>query len=135
MLGSCYLFDVFRLTFSLQTAAAATLYGVLTDGFGEAAVARDMPEPFELPSLDSCQRRFLCANEEADLALHPVVGFLLQAGDAEKVPHVCRLQSRDLFLQVRKQDPRLTEEDGDDERIVQLEFACQANSVASRGPV
>ena len=61
-----------------------TLQGALKNGFGETAVACDMPEPFKLPSLDSCQKRFLWTNKGVDLALHPVVGLVLQVGDAEK---------------------------------------------------
>ena len=52
------------------------------DGFEEAVVTRDMTKPCELPSLDSCQKRFLWAHKEVDLAPHPVVGLVLQVGDA-----------------------------------------------------
>ena len=59
------------------------------DGFEEAVVTRDMTKPCELPtkpcelpSLDSCQNRFLWAHKEVDLAPHPVVGLVLQVGDA-----------------------------------------------------
>ena len=47
----------------------------------------DIPEPCELPSLDSCQKRFLWTRKEADLVPHPVVGLALQVGDSEKFPH------------------------------------------------
>ena len=47
--------------------------GVLRNGLGEAVVACDMPEPCEFPSLDSCQKRFLWAHKEVDLAPRPVV--------------------------------------------------------------
>ena len=43
------------------------------DGFGEAVVACDMPEPRNFLSLDSCQKRFLGPQKEVDPALHPVV--------------------------------------------------------------
>ena len=49
-------------------------------------VACDMPETDTFPSLDSCQKRFLWTQKEADLAPHPVVGLVLQVGDAEKFP-------------------------------------------------
>ena len=53
-------------------------------GFGDAVVARGMPEPREFPSLDSCQKKFLWANKVVDLAQHQVVGLVLQGGNAEK---------------------------------------------------
>ena len=63
-----------------------TLQGALKNGFGEAPVACDMPEPCKLPSLDSCQKRFLWTHKGVDLALHLVVGLVLQVGDTEKFP-------------------------------------------------
>ena len=36
----------------------------------ESVVVCDMPEPWELPSLDSCQMKFLWAHKEVDLVLH-----------------------------------------------------------------
>ena len=47
-------------------------------------MACDMPEPCKFPSLDSCQKRFLWTHKEVVLALHPVIGPVLQVGDAEK---------------------------------------------------
>ena len=44
-------------------------------------MARHMPEPCKLQSLDSCQKRFLWTHKEVDLAPHPVVGLVLQVGD------------------------------------------------------
>ena len=41
--------------FSMPTTASPGLLGALMDAFGEAVVARDMPEPRQFPSLDSCQ--------------------------------------------------------------------------------
>ena len=49
-------------------------------------MACDVPEPCKFLSLDSCQKRFLWTNKEVDLAPHPVVGLVLQAGDEEKFP-------------------------------------------------
>ena len=43
-----------------------------------------MPEPCKFPSLDSCHRKFVWAREKVDLAPHPVVGLVLQVGEAEK---------------------------------------------------
>ena len=74
------------------------LQGVLTDGFGEAVVARDIPEPRDLQSLDSCQERSLWVHKEVDLAPHPVVGLVLKEGDAEKFPQALGLESLDHFI-------------------------------------
>ena len=81
----CPLLDVGHQAFSLQ--------GALKDGFGEAAVVCDMPEPCKFPSLDSCQKRFLRTHKEVDLALNPVVGPVLQAGDVKKFPHALAFES------------------------------------------
>ena len=66
--------------------ALPTLTVALKDGFGEAVVACDMPEPCKFPCLDSCQKRFLWTHTGIDLAPHPVVGLVLQVEDAEKFP-------------------------------------------------
>ena len=58
--------------------ASPTLQGALKDGFGEAVVVCDMPNPCKLLSLDSCQQRFLSTKKEVDLAQHPVIGLALQ---------------------------------------------------------
>ena len=55
----CPLFDVVRPAFPLPTTASPTLQGAPKDGFGEAVVACDVPEPCKFPSLDSCQKKFL----------------------------------------------------------------------------
>ena len=44
----------------------------------------DMPKPYKFPFLDSCKKRFLQTHNEVDLALHPVVGLVLQVGNTEK---------------------------------------------------
>ena len=44
----CPLFDVVHPAFPLPTTASPALRGVLKDGFGEAVVAFDMPEPFKI---------------------------------------------------------------------------------------
>ena len=56
----CPLFDVvYSSPFLLPTMASPTLQGALKDGFGEAVVICDMPEPCKFLSIDSCQKRFL----------------------------------------------------------------------------
>ena len=64
-------FDVVHPAFPLPTTAPTSLRGALKDGFGEAVMACDVPEPCKLPSLDSCQKRFLWTHKKADLAPHP----------------------------------------------------------------
>ena len=61
--------------------ASPTLQGAMKNGFGEAVLACDMPEPCKFSSLDSCQERSLWTHKEVDLAPHLVVGLLLQVGD------------------------------------------------------
>ena len=57
----------------------------------------NMPEPYKFPSLDSCQKRFLWTHREVDHILHPVVGLVLQVGDAEKFPQAQGFESLDPF--------------------------------------
>ena len=86
-------------------------------------------------SLGSSQKRFLWTHEEC-LALHPVVGLVLQAGDVTS-PHGLGFKGLDPFLRVRKQGLCFTAigVDGDDRRLVDLELACKAESVALPDPV
>ena len=92
----CPLFDVVH---PLPTTASSTFKGALKNGFGEAVVARDMPEPCEFPFLDSSQKRFLWTHKEVDFAPHQVVGLVLQVGDAEKFPQAVGHESLDPFSQ------------------------------------
>ena len=46
--------------------------------FGGAVMACKMPKPCKFPSIDSCQKQFLWTHKEVDLALHPVIGLVLQ---------------------------------------------------------
>ena len=55
----CPLFDVVHAAFPLPTTASPTLQVALKNGFGEAVVACDMPEPCKFLSLKSCQKRLL----------------------------------------------------------------------------
>ena len=102
---------------------------------GEAVVACDMPKPCKIPSLGSCQKRFAWTHKGVDLAPHPVVGFVLQAGDAEKFPQALGFESLDPFFRVNKQSPCFTaiEEEGGEKRLVEL--ACEADGVALPDPV
>ena len=43
--------------------------------------------------LHSCQKRFLWTHKDVDLALHPVVGLVLQVGDMEKLSHALGFES------------------------------------------
>ena len=55
--------------FPLPITAASALQGALKGGFGEALVARDMPEPCEFPSLDSLQKRVFWAQTDENRGL------------------------------------------------------------------
>ena len=114
--------------FLLPSTASSTLQGFLTGGSGDAVVACDMPEPGKCPSLESCQKRFLWTHKEVDLAPRPVVGLVLQVGDAEKFPQALGFGSLDPFFRVSKQGPCFTalKEDGGDKRFVWLQPACKA---------
>ena len=132
----CPLFDVVHPVFPLPTTASPTLQGAPRDGCGEAVVASE-PKPCTFPSLDSCQKRFLWTHKEVDLAPRPVVGLVLQVGDAEKLPHALGFESLDPFFRVSKQGPCFTavEEDRGDKRLVELELSCKSDRVASPDPV
>ena len=97
------LFNVVHPAFSLPTTALPILHGALRDGLGEALMVCDMQEPSKFLFLDSCQKRFLWTHKEVDLALHPVIGPLLQVKGAKKFPqslgfHVSEPLTKDLNL-------------------------------------
>ena len=71
------LFGVVHPAFPLPTTASPTLQRALNNGFREAVMACDMPEPCKLPSLDSCQKRLMWIHKGVDLAPHPIVGPVL----------------------------------------------------------
>ena len=71
------LFDVVHPAFPYADHASPTPQDALKDGFGEAFMACDMPEPCKFLSLDSCQKRFLWTHTEVDLGPHPVAGLVL----------------------------------------------------------
>ena len=96
----CLPFDVVHPAFSLPTTASPSLRGALNDGFGEAVVVCDMPEPSRFPSLDSCQKWLLWTHHEVDLAPHPLIGLVLQVGDMEKFPQALDFDSLDPFFRV-----------------------------------
>ena len=62
--------------------------------FEEAVVTRAMTEPCKFPSLDSCQKKFLWTHKEVDLALHTVIGLVLQVRDTEKFPQAHGLECK-----------------------------------------
>ena len=93
----CPLFDVVHQVFPLPTTESPTLQGALKNGFGEAVVACDIPEPCKFPFLDSCQKRFPWTHKKVDIPPHPVVGLVLQIENTEKFPHALGFESLDLF--------------------------------------
>ena len=128
----CPLFDVVHPVFPLPTTESPTLQGALKNGFGEAVVACDMPEPLKF---DNYQKRFLWTHSEVDLVPHPVAGLVLEVGDAEKFPYAFGFESLD--FRVSKQGPCFTAvyEDGGDKRLVELELAREADGVENPGTV
>ena len=128
----CPLFDVDHNTLPLPTTASPTLQGAPKDGLGEIVVACDIPEPCKFSSLNSCQKRFLWTHKKVDLAQHPVICLVLQAGDTEKFPHALGFKGLDPSFRVSKQGPCFTAigEDGGDMKRVELELACKADGVA-----
>ena len=54
-----------------------------------------MPEPCKFPSLNSCQKGFLWTHKGVDLAPHPIVGLMLQTGDAETFLRVIGFEGLD----------------------------------------
>ena len=93
----CPLFDIVHPAFPLPMTASPNLQGTLEDGFREAVVVCDTSEPCKFPSLDSCLKRSLWTHKAVELAPHPVVGLVLQVGDAEKFPKALGFENLDLF--------------------------------------
>ena len=128
--------DVHSLVLSIQhflcrKPASPILQGALKDGFGEAGVACDIPEPCKFPSSDSCQKRFLWTQKEVYLAPNPVIGLMLQVGDTENFPQALGFRKPGSFLySVIKQGLSFIAiwEDVGGKRLVQL--ACEG---AGRG--
>ena len=85
----CPLFDVVHPALPLPTTASPTLQGALKDGFGEAEVACNMPEPYKSSSLDSRRKRFLWTYREA--------GLVFRVEDAERFPQAFGFQTSGCF--------------------------------------
>ena len=90
-----------------------------------------MPKLYKFLSLESCQKRFLWTHKEVALAHHSVIGRVLQVGNAEKFSQAFGFEGLDPFIRVSKQGPcfRAEEEDGGNERFVELELAWEADGV------
>ena len=67
----CPLFNVLHPAFPLPTTASPTLQGALKDGFGEAVMACNMPEPCQFPSLDNMPEEAPWSHKEVDRAPKP----------------------------------------------------------------
>ena len=70
-------------------------------------------------------------HKEVDLVTHPIVGLVLQIGNAEKFLQARGFESLDPVLRVSKEGPCFTavEAAGGDKKLVQLELACEADGV------
>ena len=101
--------------------------------FWRGVVACDMPELCKFPSLDSCQKRLLWTHKGVDASPQPVVGLVVQVGDAEKFSQALTSEGLDPSLIFSKQGSCFTaiEEDGGEKRLGKLELACEADGVAS----
>ena len=66
----CPLFDVVHPEFPLPTTASPTDQDALKDGFGEAVVACDVPEPCTFPSLDHASFRLEWKRRYSSMFLH-----------------------------------------------------------------
>ena len=75
--------------FPLPTTASPILQGPLKDGFGEAVVACDMPEPCKFPSSDSCQKRFLWIHKKVDHARTQSLVLCSKRESNERQPFHC----------------------------------------------
>ena len=97
----------------MPTTVPPILQDALKDGFTEAVVACDLPEPGKLPSLDSCQKRFRWTHKGADLAPHP-------SRRCKEVPQALGIEKLDPFLRVSKQGPCFTAIEGDGDYKIRL---------------
>ena len=110
--------DVHSLTLLIQRflctppSPPSQHYGALKDGFGEAVVARDIPEPCKFPCLDSCQKKLPWRHKEVDLAQQLIVGFVEKLAQS--------VESLNPFLRVSTQSScfTATEENRGDRRLV-----------------
>ena len=66
----CPLFNVVHPAFPLPTTASPTLQSALNDGFGEAAVAYDMPKPCQVSISLTVARRGSCGPKKKLTLLH-----------------------------------------------------------------
>ena len=81
-------------TCPLPTAASPTLQGALKDGFGEAVVACDIPDPCKFLYLDSCQKRSLWIHKEVGLAPHQLTRLTRGLTTETKIAYVNSLSMR-----------------------------------------
>ena len=99
-----HFFDVIHPTFPPPVEESPTVQDTLKDDIGKAIMFHAMPKLCEYPSLDSCKKTFMWAHKEVDVASHPVVGLILQVGDAKKFPQTLGLESVDLKCKRDKND-------------------------------
>ena len=94
----------------------------------------DMHEPCTSPSHDSYQKMFLRYHKKVDLAPHPVVGLVLQVGDAEKFPQALGFESLDP-LQLSRVYVSQPQRRMEVTRLVRVELACETDGAALPDPV
>ena len=117
-------FTLWRCSSSISSADRSTAHPTkCAEGwFGRGC---DMPKPWEFPAVDIYQMRFLWAHKIDDLALHTVVGFVLQEGNTQKIPKVLSLQKTGSFClsQPASSMSHSHRRWWDDKRLVQFELA------------
>ena len=94
----CPLFDVVHPAFPLRPRRRPPSRVPWRMIFERLSWRVTCPNRAKFSSLDSCQKRFLWTHKEVDLAPHPVIGLVLQAGDADKLPQALGFESLDLFF-------------------------------------
>ena len=101
--------------------------------FGEAVVACDMPKTCKFPFLDSYQKMFLWTHKEVYLAPHPVVGLVLQVGDAGKFLQALGFESLDPLFQSHQSTPTADgrPRSASDARIFRVPRVCSQEEVLS----
>ena len=74
-IGRDFYSDVVHPAFLLPITASPILRSALKDGFDEAVLTHDIPEPCEFPSLNSCPKKFLWTHKLILLGTNSLVLF------------------------------------------------------------
>ena len=88
-----------------------------------------MAKPCELPLLNSGEERFLLSHETFGFIPHIFIGLMLLVGDTKELSQAFTLKHLYPSFCLGKECPGLTpvEEDGDDQRSVELKLGPEAD--------